>query len=206
MPPHVGWSHLEQRFKMTLTNLIAAASKVLEAGGYQQIRKRFTQWNTTSTRLFEDTYNVVGVAVFSTSAELLRSWADLQASLVEVISQNVGRAESKAWDGYLVLLTTGIAPSTDPEIEELRRDTTRLRKLVATGDDLSSSGDVERVLRSLLPLKLTPGLVGQGTALDMLGEILEEHGISRETTAALVKSYVEQEPVMDALNNRWAAE
>ncbi len=191
---------------ITPTNLIAASSSVLEAGGYQRIPNRFPEWDTASTRLFEDKYNVVGIAVFTSSAELLASWADLQGSLVEVISRHVGRTESKAWDGYLVLLTTGIAPSSDADIEELRRDTTRLRKLVATGDDLAAAGDVERLLRSLLPLRSSAGLVGQSTTLDMLAEILAEQGIKRETTAALVKSYVEQEPLMDALHQQWQAE
>jgi hypothetical protein len=131
---------------MTPTDLIAACSSVLETGGYQPIREGFPEWNTTSTRLFEDMYNVVGIAVFTTSAELLISWADLQGSLVDVISRHVGKTESKAWDGYLVLITTGIAPSSDAAIEELRYDTTRLRKLVATGEDLRTAGDVERLL------------------------------------------------------------
>jgi hypothetical protein len=188
---------------MTPTNLIAACSSVLEAGGYQAIRKGFAEWNTTSTRLFEDKYNVVGIAVFTSSAELLSSWADLQGSLVDVILRHVGQTESKAWDGYLVLLTTGIAPSSDAEIEELRYDTTRLRKLVATGEDLATAGDVERLLRSLLPLRTPQGTIGQGTALDLLPEILAEQGINAQTTLALVKSFVEQESLMEALHQQW---
>jgi hypothetical protein len=188
---------------MTPTNLIVASSSVLEAGGYQPIRNGFPEWNTTTTRLFEDKYNVVGIAVFTSSAELLRSWADLQASLVDVISRNVGQTESKAWDGYLVLLTTGIAPSSDAEIEELRYDTTRLRKLVATGEDLTTAGDVERLLRSLLPLQTVHGMIEQSTALDLLPEILAEQGINAQTTVALVKSFVEQESLMDALHRQW---
>jgi hypothetical protein len=187
---------------MTPTNLIAASSSVLEAGGYRPIRAGFPEWNTTSTRLFEDNYNVVGIAVFTTSAELLNSWANLQGSLVDVISSHVGKTESKAWDGYLVLLTTGIAPSSDPEIEGIRRDTTRLRKLVATGEDLSAAGDVERLLRSLLPLRTAEASIDQGTALDLLPGILAEQGINTGTTEALVKSFIEQESLMDTLHRQ----
>jgi hypothetical protein len=187
---------------MTPTDLIAASSSVLEAGGYQPIRNGFPEWNTTSTRLFEDKYNVVGIAVFTTSAELLSSWADLQGALVDVISRHVGQTESKAWDGYLVLLTTGIAPSSDAEIEGLRYDTTRLRKLVATGEDLSAAGDVERLLRPLLPLRTAQVSIAQGTALDLLPGLLAEQGINAKTTEALVKSFIEQEPLMDALHRQ----
>jgi len=185
---------------MTPTDLIAASSSVLEAGGYQPIRKGFPEWNTTSTRLFEDKYNVVGIAVFTTTAELLSSWADLQGALVDVISRHVGQTEHKAWDGYLVLLTTAIAPSSDANIEGIRSDTTRLRKLVATGEDLSAASDVERLLRSLLPLRTAQGSIGHGTALDLLPELLAGQGINESTTAVLVKSFVEQEPMMDALH------
>ena len=185
---------------MTSTDLIATSSSVMEAGGYQPIRTGFPKWNTTSTRLFEDKYNVVGIAVFTTSSELLSSWADLQGALVDVISRYVGQTESKAWDGYLVLLTTGIAPSSDAEIEELRYDTTRLRKLVATGEDLSTAGDVERLLRPLLPLRTAQGSISRGTALDLLPELLAEQGINVTTTEVLVKSFIEQEPLMDALH------
>lgn len=185
---------------MTPTDLIAASTSVLEAGGYQPIREGFAEWNTTSTRLFEDQYSVVGIAVFRTTAELLQSWADLQGALVDLISRHVGQTENKAWDGYLVLLTTAIAPASDANIDDIRSDTTRLRKLVATGEDLRTPGDVERLLRSLLPLRDPQGSIGQGTALDLLPVLLEEQGINEATTKALVESFIEQEPLMEALH------
>lgn len=185
---------------MTTTDLIAASTSVLEAGRYQSIREGFPEWNTTSTRLFEDKYNVVGIAVFATVAELLQSWADLQGALVDVISRHVGQAESKAWDGYLVLLTTAIAPGSDANIEDVRSDTTRLRKLVATGEDLGSPSDVERVLQSLLPLHHSQGSIGQTSALGLLPELLEEQGVKESTTKVLVKAFIEQEPMMEALH------
>jgi hypothetical protein len=185
---------------MTLTDLLAASSNLLEAGGYKIIRGGFPEWETASTRLFEDKYNIVGLAVFPTTSDLLKSWADLQGALVNVISKYVGQGEGKVWDGYLVLLTTGIAPSSDADIEALRYNTSRLRKLVATGEDLSTAGDVERVLRSLLPLENTTGPIGQGTALELLPELLAEQGIDRKITEALVKSFVQQEPLMEAIH------
>jgi hypothetical protein len=185
---------------LTPTDLIAASSSVLESAGYRAIRKGFRDWNTPSTRLFEDEYNVVGIAVFTTCADLLRSWADLQGSLVGVISRQVGQAESKAWDGYLILLTSGIAPSGDPEVEAIRYDTARLRKLVATGDDLRTAGDVERLLRPLLPLRTEQGSIRQGSALDLLPDLLSERGIRRDTTVVLVKSFIDQRPLMEALH------
>src|ERR1700677_3132015 len=95
----------------TSTDLIATASQALIVNEYRQITGRFPDWDTPTSRLFEDEYGVVGIVVFDTCAELLRTWPDMQASLVEVISRHVGKEEAKSWDGYLVLLSHGIAPS-----------------------------------------------------------------------------------------------
>lgn len=185
---------------LTPTDLIAASSNILEAGGYQPIRKGFPIWNTTSARLFEDVYNVVGLAIFATCAELLRSWADLQGSLVDIISQHVKAGENKTWDGYLVLLTSGIAPSGDLDIQAIRHDTTRLRKLVATGEDLRSVIDVERLLRPLLPLDTGQDEIIRRSALEVLPDLLAERGITHNITRLLVKSFDEQMPLMEALH------
>lgn len=190
---------------LTSTELIAVSASILEAGGYQAIREGFPDWSTTSTRLFEDQYNVVGVAVFATCAELIQSWADLQGSLVEVISGRVGTAESKAWDGYLVLLAAGLAPSADSDVEAIRYDTTRLRKLVATGEDLKGAANVERLLRPLLPLRAAQASAVGGSALDLLPGLLTEHGIDRDTTVVLVQSFVDQAPLMEALHRHRGA-
>jgi len=179
---------------------MASSSSTLEDGGYQRITSGFPEWNTSTTRLFEDEYNVVGVAVFASCGELLSSWAELQSSLVEVISRQVGSAESKAWDGYLVLLTAGVAPSENLEIEEVRYDTTRLRKLVLTGDDLREADDVERLLRTLLPLPDERRSIGQTSALDRLPDLLVSHGVKREITALLVDAYRDQKPLMETLH------
>jgi hypothetical protein len=166
----------------------------------------FSEWSTTSTRLFEDEYNVVAVAVFTTCAEMVRSWPDLQGSLVDAISRHVGRAESKSWDGYLVLLTAGIAPSGESDIEAIREDTARLRKLVATGEDLNGASDVERLLRPLLPLRTGLGPIRQESALDLLPDLLAGRGISRETTKVLVTSFIDQKPLMEALHRHRGSE
>ena len=111
----------------TSTDLIAAASQTLLVGGYRQITSKFRDWDTPTSRLFEDEYGVVGVVIFDTCAELLQTWPDLQGSLIEVISRHVGKEEAKSWDGYLVLLSPGIAPSESTAIDEIRYNTTRLR-------------------------------------------------------------------------------
>lgn len=192
----------ESSIGFTATDLVAAASRALTDGGYQQIVGRFKEWDTPTSRLFEDEYNVVGVVVFDTCSELLQSWPDMQESLVKVISQHVGREESKSWDGYLVLLTAAVAPSALKEIEAVRYNTSRLRKLVATGDDLGGATEVERVVRPLLPLTQDGADLSQESALDLLPKLLADQGISKETTGILVKAFREQLPLLERLHEQ----
>lgn len=183
---------------ITLTELVVASSSWLIRGGYQQVTA-FPDWDSTSRRLFEDEYNVVGIAVFQTCADLVDSWPELQGSLVEAISQTVGLAEGKAWDGYLVLLTTGVS-SEDVDLEAVRYHTGRLRKLVATGEELGTPGGVERLLRPLLPLRPALAPTGSVSALDRLPDLLALRGIKRETTAVLVDAFVNQKALVETLH------
>lgn len=186
----------------TSTDLIAAASQTLLVNGYRQITGRSGDWDTPTSRLFEDEYGVVGIVVFDTCAELLRTWPDLQASLVEVISSHVGNEEAKSWDGYLVLLSPGLAPSESSAVDEVRYNTTRLRKLVASADDLKSPTDVERVLSPLLPLPQERANIGQESALDLLPRLLAEQNISEGVTRVLVDAFREQSPLLERLHQQ----
>jgi hypothetical protein len=186
----------------TSTDLIATASQVLLEGGYRQINGRFPEWDTPTSRLFEDEYCVVGIAIFETCKELLQTWPDIQAVLVDVISRHVGNQESKSWDGYLVLLTPGPAPSESDALETVRYDTTRLRKLVATGDDLKLPTDVERVLRPLLPLRPERASLGQESALDLLPRLLTAQKIPEEVTRGLVDAFRQQSPLLEQLHQQ----
>jgi hypothetical protein len=191
---------------LTTTDLIASASSVLVDGGYRLISGRFPDWETPTSRLFEDEYSVVGITVFETCRELLQAWPSVQASLVEVISRHVGSQESKSWDGYLVLLTPGIAPSEAEAIEFVRYNTSRLRKLVATGDDLKLSSDVERVLRLLLPLYSEDISLRQNSALDLLPGLLAAQMIPENVTRILIDAFKKQAPLLEQLHQQEGTE
>lgn len=186
----------------TTTDLIAAASQVLLEGGYRQINGGVPEWSTPTSRLFEDEYSVVGLNTFETCKELLQTWPDVQAVLIDVISRHVGSEESKSWDGYLVLLTPGLAPSESEAIEAVRYNTTRLRKLVATGDDLKLPTDVERVLRPLLPLGPERANLGQESPLDLLPRLLAAQHIPEEVTRVVVDAFRQQSPLLEQLHQQ----
>jgi hypothetical protein len=186
----------------TTTDLIVTVSQVLLEGGYRQIDGGFPEWSTPTSRLFEDEYSVVGIAIFETCNDLMQAWPDVQAMLVDVISRYVGSQESKSWDGYLVLLTPGLASSESDFVERVRYDTTRLRKLVATGDDLKLPTDVERVVQPLLPLRPERVSLGQESALDLLPKLLAAQQIPQEVTQVLVDSFRQQSPLLEQLHRQ----
>ena len=62
-PLYSGWCHDRPSLGYTTTDLIAAASQVLLEGGYRQINGQFPEWSTPTSRLFEDQYSVVGIAI-----------------------------------------------------------------------------------------------------------------------------------------------
>lgn len=190
------------RAGLTPTDIIAAASQVLSVAGYRQVSEPSKHWETSTSRLFEDEYNIVGIVVFDTCGELLQAWTDLQGSLVDLISKHIGQAEAKSWDGYLVLLTSGVAPSEEAEIEAVRYNTSRLRKIVATGEELRTVTDVERVLRPLLPLRDEPAATDNTSALDVLPRLLAEQGIAQDTTRVLVDAFRSQSPLIERLHEK----
>jgi hypothetical protein len=186
----------------TTTDLLAAASKVMLDANYQRVTVTTEGWDSATTRLFEDEYNVVAIAAFETCSELVASWPDAQGLLVAMMSQRIGQEEAKAWDGYLVLLSPGLSSTQSRDIEAVRYNTTRVRKLVATGEDFQVVGDVQRVLSALLPLETDAAIVEEKTALDLLPKLLSARGIEEETTRLLIEAFREQTPVMEQLHQR----
>src|SRR4051794_25042329 len=118
---------------LTSSQLVAAASDLLLSGGYSEVPAE-SGWSSNS-RLFEDPYGIVALVVYDTWVDLDSTWTDAQGLLVELISEHFRQPEPKSWDGYLILLTPGIAPSDARQsIAKIRYNTSRVRKLIATGD------------------------------------------------------------------------
>ncbi len=187
---------------LTATEILATVTSAMRSGGYSEVDDLTGNWRDRLARVFEDDYNVVGVVVFDSLGRLLSGWPDFQGELVDLISRGIGKAEAKAWDGYLVLLTPGISSIAQREIMEIRRDTRRTRKLVATGDDLRQLADAERVVRSLLPLNVNTTVRDSVSALDLLPDLLAAHDIRPETTANLLDAFTANSPMMPRIHER----
>lgn len=189
---------------LTRSQLLAAATEVLVEGGYREVSPPMAR--SSLTRIMEDPYGVVALCLFDTWDQLSESWNLGQGELVEIMSAHISRSDPKAWEGYLVLLAVGPAsPDQSVAINRLRYDTNRVRKIVATGSDLSSVRDVESALLPLLPLRPEGLSSEQSGILQRLPEILEGHGISRRVSDIAIAAFTDNESILDRLHETGAS-
>lgn len=187
---------------LTPINLMASASTCLTNAKYAEISSApLDSLETVGGRFFEDEYRVVMLLVFDTWTELRETWPKAQSSLVELMSTNMTKTIDKSWDGYLVLLTLDpCPPSRRAELDEIRYDTFRVRKLVAAGDELRSLADVQLALLPLLPIEAGVVSGGETSALDVLPGLLSEEGIEPEVTERLLSAFRNRSSLIDALH------
>ncbi len=185
---------------MTTSQLLAAASEVLQEGGYTSVPAT-NGWFDSDSRLFEDPYGIVAVFAYATWGDLSATWQDAQGRLVELISTHLRSPEPKAWEGYLVLITSSPTPlDARSELAEIRYDTNRVRKLVATGDELLTLDDVEQALLSLLPLKVEAQVEAGAALLERLPELLREHGLEPEAAHVVIRAFLANESPLERLH------
>lgn len=139
---------------LTTTSLTASATEILLNAGYSQIPESIiSDGPFPNARAFEDDYGIVLLTVWETLKSLLREWTLAQAAIIELISARIPSTDPKASEGYLVLLCpASTKDSYQSRVDDIRYDTTQVRKIISTGDDLVSLDDVNRALAPLLPL------------------------------------------------------
>lgn len=188
---------------LTATDIIAAASACLESGDYTPLRgPRLEQLQLPSARVYEDPYSVVALLVYETWRELASKWTDAQAALVELMSAHMTSDDPKSWEGYLVLLTPGVAPGeVYPSVADIRYDVSRVRKLIATGNELTQISDVERTLLPLLPMQPSASAHGDSSVLSLLPALLAGRDIDERAVTAVIDAFIAQEPLVESLHH-----
>lgn len=182
---------------LTPSTLLAAASENLQGGGYERVENPAVAFD--SGRLFEDARGVALVVVYETYSELMDGWPEAQDHLVTTMSRYWERGEPKTWDGYLVLLTSEDALDRYSEVDRLRYDTTRVRKLVGCGEDLRTLGDIERLLSPLLPLQVEHERSDRADVLDALPSLLRT-SVPPEVLNTILAAFRQGEPLLDAIH------
>lgn len=189
---------------LTAAEVLGAASGRLMRAGFQ-VGPELSLHNGEQLRCYEDDVSIVGVAQFRSWSALRDSWLDAQSVLVDLLSERLDRGDPKAWEGYLVLLTLERPPSS-AEVDEIRRNTARLRKIVATGDDIVSVAQVEDALLPVLPLSGGVLRDDAGSILDRLPGLLAGKGIDEDLTLRVVEAFENDRPLMEAIAEWKAAQ
>ncbi len=182
---------------------VGEATRLLQDAGFQQAEPVDLE-PTGELRVFEDARSVVGVVFFRSWTELASDWPSAQAALVDRISSQFRRSDAKSWDGYLVLLTSDEEPTAEA-VAEVRRDTSRLRKLVGTGSDLTSIESIAGVLLPVLPLELEGAESMQSSLLERIPAMVEAYGVEPELAAAAIASFEVNRSPMEGIT-AWRAE
>lgn len=186
---------------LTVTQILARAREVLSESGYSEIPDPEHAAGAGASRVFEDRFGIVAIHAFETWSELAAHWNVAQGSLVDLISAHLRALEPKAWEGYLVLLTPAHLPPSEESIRNgIRTDTSRVRKLVATGDDLKTLADLRDVLLPLLPLTVSGVAGASQNILDSLPELLDPVGVSPDVSRVLVDSFMANESMLERLH------
>jgi hypothetical protein len=195
---------------LTATEIVAGASSQLTDAGYRRIAGDALQdWPLSNARLYEDRYGIVAVVVYETWEHLRTDWPEAQGALVTFISRHISRSEPKAWDGYLVLMTPGIRGSEgQEEWMRIRYNTSRVRKLIATGEELRTLADVRSTLLPVLPVEIERHVIElDGSVLALVPPILEKHKkVPPDAAEAVVAAFRQQRNMLKALHDHRAAE
>jgi len=193
----------KKEIAFTTTELIAKASNILEENGYKRADLEIdADWEATDVRLFEDDYGIVAIVVYETWGALSSKWIAAQGNFVELISKYIGSNDLKSWEGYLVLLTPSLVGKEGRiEVTQIRYDTSRVRKLVVTGDDIKTLEDVKLGLLPLLPLKFECTQEFREYLLDMLPDLLSSKGLPEQAVKTVIKAYFDQKPIIESLHD-----
>ena len=188
--------------QFTVTTLVAAASEILESAGFKVVNpSAMGTWMATEARVYEDAFSIACIAVYETWTDLWSLWADDQAALVSLISKHFSRTDAKAWDGYLVLLTPSIVPTTARHnAVEIQRNTVHVRKLFGSGDELQTVDAVRRTLLPLLPLEGDQALQ-QRNVLDNLPPVLARHGVDENASKVAIAAFREQRSIIEEIHS-----
>jgi hypothetical protein len=184
---------------LTTSQVLAAASELLVSGGYSVVATP-SGWGGT-VRLFEDPYGIVALQLYETWDQLIQDWHVAQGQLVDLISEHLSRPEPKAWEGYLVVFTTGLLTGEDrTSVVNLRYDTNRVRKLVATGEELETLDDVRTALLPLLPLDLEATSTARAGLLDLLPNLMTADDVPRQVIQVVVDAFVNNASIVERLH------
>jgi hypothetical protein len=127
---------------------------LVESGARLISRERYANWPEAAFA-YEDDFSVIAVWAYESFRDLRDGWLSAQDAMGRLVSSNILSPDPKAWDGYLVLCTGDtVNTQLSAELNFIRSDTRRLRKLVVTGDDLDADTvmNAARIRQAIAPI------------------------------------------------------
>lgn len=187
---------------LTPRALIAEARSILLGGGYEvSTYPAIVESLGDLCFVGEDAFGVVLITAYETWTSLSDGWRDAQSALVRLLTEKLSRGNPKSWEGYLVLLTPSLSGDERAE-DDIRYDTSRVRKIVGTGESIRFIDDLTDVLMALLPLTTSEIEESDGSAsvLDRLAEMLIGRDIAPAIAAAVVNAFKTDEPLLESIS------
>ena len=185
------------------TELLAAAREVLTSSGFKEVTQySLPGFDSSYSCLFEDAYSLATIVFYNTWEDLLRNWQHAQTAFVELISEHISSDDEKRWEGYLLLWTTDLVPTSEVEkAQQIEYNTGRVRKLLSTGQHLSQIGDVSQVLLPLLPITESFAQSADEGVLGRIPELLQSEHLTKQKILAVIDAFEKNESVLEAVHN-----
>ncbi|HMP71365.1 MAG TPA: hypothetical protein PKA76_18595, partial [Pirellulaceae bacterium] len=182
---------------LTRDQILSRVTELMASNGYAPANDVSIKCiDDQNQRIFEDEFSVVAAVYYEDWRNLIESWHESQASFVELISEKLTSADRKAWDSYLVLLTTSLVPLNESHvIHDIRYDTRRVRKLLATGDQLKDLDDLEDAFLPLLPIRKQVDGIKNENVLNRLPDVIADARLDKNLVREVVDAFLNQEPI-----------
>lgn len=186
---------------MDFSSMIALSREQLSRAGYRVFEGvDGSVFPGSNSILAEDKYNILAILTFDTWSELVAQWAEAQATLVNLLEKRLARSSPKFYDAYLVLLCSG-APETVEELAAIERDTSRVRKIVATNEKLKTTGDLARILNIFMPLNAIELSNDTPDILTTLPDLMNVT-VDQELIKVVISAFKNLSPPLTALHKK----
>ena len=186
------------------TALLAELESIFGNHGYKTAKAQ-TNWPPVKEILLvaEDEYGVVAVSIFESTTELIERWTEAQGETVELFGNAISHTDAKWWEGYLILISLGQTIGADEKacLDEIRRDTSRIRKFVFTGSDLTSINSISRLVSPLLPM--SPDFGASTPSTESVDEFYKEvagQRIEQQALEVVLETYRKGDSILQSLD------
>src|ERR1700681_1449534 len=179
------------------TELLDLGQLVLQQAGYTVVRASI---EGAPYLVGEDQDNVVVVAAVVTVDDVFAIQPGLSRALVERWAGSA--ADSKKWDGFVIVLTAASPDDTTTEaLFSLTYNLHQVRRLVRVGVEATNAG-VARSLRPVLPLSQSISETALSDPLTALEHRIVADGLDADDAALAISTFRAQAGVIGNSGNR----